>query len=132
MNDREAFKFGFIQQCIEVGLTTPQDMLSVVKQAGMGAGPLALLYSGGEALKGLAGAVQEFGSWALPAALVAPPAIGYGLGRLAGRAGNSVSDTDVEGVKNQELIDEYRQQASRLRREGSLRRMSGNGQNGLL
>lgn len=130
MDARSAFKFAFISHCIDLGHTTPESMLGALKsaidrratkQADFGLGALGLGL--GEAVKGLGevgGKVLEFG---LPIAAVAPAAAGVLGGTLAAKA-TDTSDYDVDQAKNQEVVDEYRRQADRLRREGALRRIS--------
>lgn len=125
MNAREAFKYGFMSRCVEAGLTTPAEMLGRVKAAGildaLGFGAVS------EGVKGLFGGAKELVGTGGPllgaAALGLPPALGAVGGYTASKL-SDISDVDVDEAKKQELINEYRSQSERLRREGALRRFT--------
>ena len=101
MTAKDAFKTGFLMRCAAEGLTLAETHARV-KQAGAW-----------DALKTL-------GPGALITGLVAPPVIGAGLGYTAGRLGD-VDDADIKEIKQQEVLDELRQQAERLRLQHALR-----------
>ena len=125
MNDRQAFKFGFMSHCIERGLTTPAEMLTAVKSASAelekksGVSDLGMM--AGQVAKGLGNVGSTALSWGIPLALAAPPILGAVGGSLAAKA-NDTDDFDVNDAKDQEVIDTYRQQAAKLRRQGLIRR----------
>jgi hypothetical protein len=135
MNEREAFKFGFMARCVQAGLRSPQQIKQAVDKAG-GLESLKGLISP-EAASTVAGAAagnvinQPVGgalagllgtNWALPLALAAPPLVGYAAGNLAARASN-VDEFDPEEAKRQELIDEYTTQADRVRRRSLINKL---------
>lgn len=109
LNARENFKFAFLARCIESGLTTPEEIHQRVKQA------LDELARPVEKKAGFWDALSNLGGWTIAGGLAAPPIVGAGLGYAAARAGD-VDDADVEEVKRQEVIDELRRQAERIRR----------------
>lgn len=124
LTPREAFKAGFLLKCAELGLSG-NEAEALVKSAHVAVkqGFLGSLLSGakdvGSAAAGLGtGLASGIANWgivpALAAGIVAPPAIGagvgYGLGRLT-----DIDDEDVDSIKQQELIDEYLRNAERLR-----------------
>lgn len=116
LTSREAFKVGFLARCAQDGLS-PDETYARVKLACDTLEKRAILgtvidktFSTG---KGLAG-------YAVPAALLAPPVLG-GLGGYALAKATDVDDTDVDAIKSRELIEEYRRQASRLRRQAAIR-----------
>jgi len=128
MDDRQAFKFGFMLKCIDNGLTTPGEMLTAVKQAEaaldapvkQAEGPMSML---GSAWNGATGLANTALSWGIPLALAAPPLLGAGIGHLAAKA-QDISDQDVDEAKNNELIEAYGREAARSRREGVIRRQT--------
>jgi len=117
LKDRQAFKFGFLQKCAEAGMTQDETeqvldrALTRVKSAVFGLEELAKLITtpalaGGKLLKDVG----------LPAAIAGPPLLGAGIGYTAARMGD-IDDTDVEAVKQQELIDEYLRNANKIRQQ---------------
>lgn len=111
LTPHEAFKVGFLARCVRDGLT-PDQMLGRAKFAA------DLLEKEGflGSLIGAAGnAARGLGSYALPLAIAAPPVLG-GLGGYALAKATDVDDTDVDDIKGQEVLEEYRRQADRLRR----------------
>jgi hypothetical protein len=113
LQTREAFKVGFLARCAETGMS-PQQMLQTVKEA-----QEKLAFIGGMVDKAVdlgRGAVTTAAGWGLPLALAAPPAlggvIGYGLGRAA-----DIDDLDVQDIREQELLNEYARQTSKLQRD---------------
>jgi hypothetical protein len=136
MDDRQAFKFGFMKRCIEAGLTTPvemlkqaQDVLATVEKQGGESGLLSYLglSAAGEAAKGGLEALGHVGStalgWGVPLALATPPILGGVAGTLAAKA-QDIDETDVDEAKNREVLDTYHREADRLRRQGLMRRRS--------
>ena len=120
MDARQSFKLGFLAHCIELGYTSPTQILGALKQAGWIKDLASPLSAAGSAL----GSAGKLG---LGLALAAPPLAGAVAGNLAASA-TDVNDFDVDEAKKQEVIDEYRRQAERLRQSGSLRRFtSGSG-----
>lgn len=103
---REAFKFGFLQNCVERGLS-----LAEIKQ---------LAKTAAFALDDVAKPLATMGATATPYLLAAPwlagAAGGWGLSQLT-----DIDDTDVAGVQTQERISEYLRQAARLNRERQVR-----------
>lgn len=120
LSDREAFKVGFLQRCVRDGLT-PDQMLDRVKAAGDMLEKRAFV---GGLLSGAAGAAtgasKTLAGYGIPLALAAPPIIG-GLGGYALAKATDVDDTDATAIKNQELVEEYRRQADRLKRQKAVR-----------
>jgi hypothetical protein len=121
LSARDAFKVGFIARCAEDGLR-PEEIRLRVKQAA------ELLEKHATFLGDMAGKVVDVGKgigtaavdWGVPLGLAAPPILGgmagYGLARAT-----DIDDTDVEDIKNQEVLQEYRRQSDRLRRERAVR-----------
>jgi len=120
MDARTAFKQGFIAHCIELGHTDPAAIRDIVKQAFVT-----------EAVNKVTNFATGAGKLGLGLALAAPPIVGGVAGHLAAKA-TDVSDYDVEEAKKQEVIDEYRRQAERMRRSGLLRRYTAGGPGNLL
>lgn len=120
LTDKEAFKVGFLARCVHDGLT-PDQMLARVKQASDMLEKRAFI---GGLLSGAAGAVggaaKSIAGYGIPLALAAPPILGglagYGLAKAT-----DIDDTDVDAIKNQELVEEYRRQAERLKRQKAVR-----------
>jgi hypothetical protein len=96
LDERQQFKAAFMMRCIEQGVTTPEEMTEVVK----------------EAREKLA---KDIGVLGLGAAAIAPPALGFMAGNALGRTGD-LNDIDAEEVKRKELIDELKKQTAHLRR----------------
>lgn len=120
LSAREAFKVGFLAKCAEDGLTVDQIRARVKAAYDAGSEGLqkgADSFSPGKFMAGLGSGAAYYGGLGLLAAPLAAGALGgYGLARL-----NDADDTDVDDVKRQELIDEYRRQSHRLRMESALR-----------
>ena len=114
LTPREAFKVGFLARCAEEGLSADQIAdrvkFALDKFAGL--------------LDTVTGSASNLGSAALstglPLALLAPVALGgiagYGLSRAT-----DIDDTDVDEIKNQELLDTYAQQTAKLKRQKAVR-----------
>jgi hypothetical protein len=123
LSKQEAFKFGFITNCVEEGLSI-EDMRVRVKKASdcldaleslekQGGGFSELVDDAGDLFKTVA---RTAGG----ALLFAPPALGAAAGYLHSKS-TDVDDDDVEDIKSQELIDEYERQAEKLRQTKRLR-----------
>jgi hypothetical protein len=142
MTPKEAFRIGFLRRCAEMGLDgggiakLAQVGLARVKEAKKDDSPVSLLSGIGKSMtEGLgktivgipgaaAGAVQSAGSGLLSGAgmlgqygllglALGPPALGAAAGYGLARA-TDIDDEDVDSVKQQELIDEYRRSAAQL------------------
>lgn len=120
LSAQEAFKVGFLARCVQDGLS-PDQMLDRVKAASdmlEKRAVLNALVSGAGGMMG--GAARTLASYGLPAALAAPPILG-GLGGYALAKATDMDDTDADSIKNQELVEEYRRQAERLKRQKAVR-----------
>ena len=109
LNDREAFKAGFLKRCADEGLSR-EETISLAKQANeqvtkQAYGPLL------DAIKGVAGTAYGVG---LPIAAFGPAALGVGGAYAYAKATDS-DDTDVESVRKQELAELYRSHAKKIR-----------------
>jgi hypothetical protein len=121
LTPREAFKFGFLSRCVESGLSLEEIQQQAKQAADKLAGWLpdfsAPVSAGWGALKGVSGKALAIG---IPTALAAPPILGglagYGLSRAM-----DVNERDVDEVKRDELVDEYRRQTDLLRRAKAIR-----------
>jgi hypothetical protein len=123
LNALEAFKVGFLSRCVEAGLGVDEIAGCVKRARDMMEKHAGLIGDLGGGLKALGGGLLQYG---VPLALAAPPilggAAGYGLSRAT-----DVDDTDVADIKNQEVIDEYRRQSERLKRQKAVRDYLGGG-----
>lgn len=113
---QEAFKVGFLARCVRDG-QTPDQILARVKQAAALLEKRAFL---GGLLDAAGGAAKSVAGYGLPLALAAPPVLG-GLGGYALAKATDVDDTDVDDVKNREIVDELRRQTEALRRQKAVR-----------
>lgn len=114
LNEREAFKVGFLARCAEAGMGR-DEILAAVKEAGDKVA--GLLGGAGSAASSLAGSTL---SLAVPAALLAPPLLGGAAGAGLARA-TDIDDTDVAEIKDHEIIDAYKAEAERQRRQKAVR-----------
>ncbi len=126
MNDRQVFKFEFMNRCIENGLTSPEQMLKVAETVMVKAGgAFSSIPVVGGALDGVSGAVSgavsSLGPLAAGALLAGPPLVGAVGGGLLAKS-QDVSDYDTDEYKKQEVVDTYRRETDRLKRQGLLRR----------
>lgn len=129
LTDLETFKAGFLTRCVEEGIDT-DEALSRVKSASdrldamekqadiPGYGMVRDLIKG---LTGLATpVVSKLTDLGTSAAMFGPPALGglagYGVSKMT-----DVDEEDVDDIKKQELVDEYRRQAEKLRQSKALR-----------
>lgn len=117
MHERYAFKTGFLWHCLKAGYGPDEAMQLVrdglVKRAFLG----SAISAAGKGLGALASGVWNLG---LPAALLAPPALGAALGVGLSRL-MDVSELDEKEVKKRELLELYRLHAEAARRRAVLR-----------
>lgn len=120
LTPKDAFKVGFLARCVSDGLTPDQMLVSVKlasdmfeKKAFLG----SLIGGGVDAAKGAAGALAHYGTLG---AIAAPPILG-GLGGYALAKATDIDDTDVDAIKNRELVEEYKRQAEKLKRQKDVR-----------
>jgi hypothetical protein len=117
---QEAFKLGFLSNCVESGLSIGE-MRSRVKTAMDSLDSFEKRALAGEqTITKLLEILGEGSKYALGALAFAPPAIGAAGGIMASKL-TDVDDEDVADVKKEELIDEYRRQAQKLRQTKQLR-----------
>ena len=127
LSPREQFKVAFLEKCAEQGLTADEMLEKVkkaqdiVKQGSLG----QILASAGKgvglgALSAATGLTQALGNYAIPLALAAPVAAGGLAGHQLATA-QEPTDEDVKDVQHAELVDMYRKQTERLRREQASR-----------
>jgi len=117
MQARDAFKVGFLSRCVEDGLSLEEAhervKVAMDKLAGLTDLPGKIV--------DLAKPVLSTGlAYGIPAAIAAPPILGglagYGASKLT-----DVDDTDVDEIKKQEVIDEYKRQIAKLDRDKRIR-----------
>jgi hypothetical protein len=128
LSSQEAFKLGFLSNCVEKGLSIEQmraevkqasdQMDSMVKQADWGSGYFAPLAQ--PIVDDAGDVVKNMSNIAMASLLLAPPAIGAAGGILHSRL-SDIDEEDVEDVKKRELVDEYQRQAKRLRQSAKTR-----------
>jgi hypothetical protein len=118
LDARQAFKVAALARMVEDGLS-PEAMLDTVK-------------SGREKIAGLLGytvsaagnigksAIGAAAGWGVPMALAAPPVAG-GLAGFALAKGTDIDDTDIDDIKDRELIDEYQRRSHQLWRNKAVR-----------
>ena len=127
LSGKESFKVGFLSRCIEEGVSNEEalqrikaasDSLDAAeKQAGVYD---ALRDVGGFASNLLSPVVEQAAGAAKNTLLFAPPVLGAGAGYLHSKL-TDVDEEDTEDIQKEELIDEYRRQAERLRQSQALR-----------
>ncbi len=127
MNEREAFKAGFLKHAAEQGLTV-EETLALAKSANdwlTSLGGTALKFVGDRAAGlfdktmglGMSAAQKLVSTTAgmAPYAMIGAPLLGgAGLGYLAAK-GSDLNDEDPDELKARELIDEYRRAAEQAR-----------------
>ena len=117
LDSRDAFKVGFLSRCVEDGLTLEATHQRVKEASEKLAGLLDLPGKMLELAKPVIGTTLGYG---VPALLAAPPILGGLAGYTAAKA-MDIGDEDVEEVKKRELLDEYKRQEAKLRREKTIR-----------
>jgi len=113
MHPREAFKIGFLTRCVESGLT-PEATHNLIKSAGDCFNKRADSWG-----KELFDAAKDV---SIPTALMAaaaPVALGGGAAYFANQA-TDTDATDVEEIKQRELLDTYRRMSGQLKRRKQL------------
>lgn len=116
-DERLHFKVGFLKRCAEAGFSLEeteklahdlneqlekQSILSALKK------PYDAAW---DAAKDVAGTVGNVG---IAASLLAPPAIGWGLGRGYTYL-TDVDNDDVDEIKKKELLEEYQRQIRKIK-----------------
>ena len=127
LSSQEAFKLGFLSNCVEKGLSIEQ-MRAEVKQASdqldfmvKQADPSSIIAAPIAPIVDDAGdVVKTTANLALASLLLAPPALGAAGGILHSNL-SDIDEEDVEDVKKRELVDEYQRQAKRLRQTAKTR-----------
>ena len=107
MTPQEAFRFGFLARCVESNLT-PEQTHELAKTA-------FDVLEKQASVEGIVDAAKAVGYPAAALALTAPPALG-GLAAYFSNKATDIDDDDVESIKRQELISQYRRMADQLNR----------------
>lgn len=114
MTNKEAFIASFLDRCVRDG-ATPAQIEGRIKLAAGLLGTVA-----GKALDVGKGIGEAAINWGLPIAGLAPPilggAAGYGLARAT-----DIDDTDVDDIKDREVLDEYKRQTRHLLRQRAVK-----------
>ena len=113
----EAFKCGFLARCVEDRLTSEQILTTVKRAADLLEKQAGIIDKAVDIGQGAVGGAFNYG---VPLALAAPPLLG-GLAGLSLAKATDIDDTDVADVKDRELLDEYRRQSGKLRRQKAIR-----------
>ena len=126
LSSQEAFKLGFLSQCVEDGFSI-EEMRSQVKAASdalkraeKDAAFSKVAGAFGEVVDDVGDVAKRVANLGMTSLLLAPPALGAAAGYTHSRL-SDVDDEDVEDVKKRELIDEYRRQADKLKQSARLR-----------
>ena len=118
LSAQDAFKVGFLARCAADGI--PHDrILPLIKQAQEKFAGLSDLVGKGIGLGGTV--LGTAAGWGIPLAAIAPPALGAAAGYGLARA-TDIDDTDVDEIKDNELLGEYRRQTEQLKRDSLVRR----------
>jgi hypothetical protein len=123
MTPQEAFKLGFLARCVEGGLSDEQTNALAKRAADLVGEQEKSADAPDLAGKALGGVAEATGKafWPLVGlAASAPPALG-GLAAYFKNQATDINEDDVESVKKQELIAQYRRMADQLRRQKQLR-----------
>lgn len=117
LSAREAFKVGFLARCAEDGLSLPES-LEAVKTATEKLAFLGSLVGGAMDMgKSVIGTGMHYG---VPLALAAPPALGALAGAGLAKA-TDIDDEDVNEIKDREVLNAYKNETARLRRQKAVR-----------
>lgn len=114
LSSRDAFKVGFLGRCVERGMSPSQIKEAADKLAGLLGDAVGAV---GGAAKGVTNAAL---GWGIPLAAAAPPVLG-GMAGFGLAKATDIDDTDIDDIKDREVIDEYRRQAERLNRQRLVR-----------
>lgn len=118
LSARDAFKAGFLERCAANGLTADQIQSAAKTAEDKLAGLVdSALKGAGKAVGGLASGAVGYG---VPLALAAPPVLGGVAGYALAKA-TDIDDTDIDAIKADEVIAEYRRQAERMNRQRIVR-----------
>lgn len=113
LTDRERFKFGFLKQCAEHGLSIEETELLVSacleKQAGLV----------GDVAKGTGSLAAFLGKLGLTAGVLGASGLGAATGYALGTQ-TGVSDEDIAEEKKRELIDAYQNATEQARLQNRL------------
>ena len=113
LNDREAFKAGFLKRCADEGLSAAES-IDLVKQANSEMEKMSSLSKIIAKLMVPFTPIYEKGlNLGLGAALLGPPAAGVAGSYLYSRATDS-DDTDEDTARKKELAEAYRDQAAKI------------------
>ena len=125
LSPREQFKFAFLEKCAEQGLSADEMLdkaAAILEQTKKSEDSWSDYLT--NALKGLGvgygGYLASQNPW-IPAAALGVPLVG---GALAGRTLAKMQEPaeyDIDEIKRQETLDEYRKQTERLQREKRIR-----------
>jgi hypothetical protein len=119
LTPREAFKVGFLSRCVEEGLTLKEahDLVKTAheKLAGIPGADIP-----GKIIDLAKPVVSNALGYGIPIGLAAPPILGGLAGYAASRA-TDIDDTDVDEIKQRELVEEYKRQTAKLMRDRSAR-----------
>ena len=123
MTPQEAFKLGFLARCVEGGLSDEQTNALAKRAADLVGEQEKSAFTADAAGKVIGGVMEAGGKAVYPLAALAlatPPALG-GLAAYFKNQATDIDEDDVESVKRQELIAQYRRMADQLRRQKQLR-----------
>lgn len=138
LSERQMFKVAFISQCIEHGKTTPGEIMELAESLASkieSEGDSREAFKSHEksgfditkSFKNIADSIKALSDVAtgvvIPIGAAAPVIAGAVGGTMLGRM-NDYDPSEIESIKNQELVNEYRRQAEILikNREGKKRR----------
>ena len=128
LSSQEAFKLGFLSNCVEKGLSIEQmraevkkasDELSSIEKKALVDGFLAP--ERGAFWDDFGDLLKDVGRIGMGGLILGPPAVGAGAGILHSRL-SDVDEEEVEDIKKRELVDEYHRQAERLKQTARTRK----------
>tara|TARA_R110002020_G_scaffold16515_14_gene58301 strand:- start:336 stop:764 length:429 start_codon:yes stop_codon:yes gene_type:complete len=126
LSSQEAFKLGFLSNCVEKGLSIEQ-MRSEVKKASdqltdveKNAWEFPFAPERAAIVDDIGDILKDVGRLGIGGLVLGPPAAGAAAGILHSRM-SDVDDEDVDDIKKREVADEYRRQAERLRQSARMR-----------
>lgn len=115
----EAFKVGCLQRWAQEGLS-PEDMLKRASDAIVLVKSALIGELAGKAIDVGQNAVNMAVGYGLPLAIAAPPIAGgiagYGLARAT-----DIDDTDINEIKDREVVDSLKHNTNRLNRQRAVR-----------
>jgi hypothetical protein len=116
MTPQEAFRLGFLARCVENKLT-PEQTHELAKTAFD-----VLEKQAVQPFQAVVDAAKAVGYPTLALGLAAPPAVG-GLAAYFNNKATDIDEDDVESIKRQELISQYRRMTDQLNRASELRKL---------